>query len=623
MIPLVSKGWAVRIAVLSALVLLLAAGEAPPEPAVKWRRADAGIRRTATVTDIAFAPDGVAYVALYEPAAVYRSFDGLTGWEWLGSGMLPLVPLSLLADGEECLWVGTEGGLWRSCRGRWERVAGAPAVPVYDLARLEAGRVAAGTEHGLFVCSAEGCRGTGVAAPALAVAAAGGLACAGTAAAGLWCSRGGPWLRVEQAPVSVVNSLALDEKGRVYYTSLGQLHACRSLGEACRPVLLPQGAPARVVLARGDLLLVGTAGHGVFLSRSGDSWLAGTAHSPFCSMPSAWPEITSLAVHPASGLALAGTIGAGLYYTGNFPPQSHGHNAQWSWQPVADGPGRKVVHALVQPDPGRIYAGGPGGIYLSQNHGETWLPLGRDCGPTGVQALAVAGQNLLAGTADGVYASGDGGGTWRLLTQSLGRQTIFSLAVDPHQPERLYAGCWGNNILLSTDGGLSWAPIHSGLETLSVHSLAVSPFVPGVMYAGTVEGVYCTRNNGASWAECSEGLPPKTTVFCLLHSGRAACTLYAGTTSGLYLTQDCGRSWHASAEGASLGTVYACLLLEGRPKTILCGTEQGGAWLSRDNGATWQPLGLKGRSVYSLVALSDGSVMAGTDDGVYLLEPRF
>ncbi len=204
-----------------------------------------------------------------------------------------------------------------------------------------------------------------------------------------------------------------------------------------------------------------------------------------------------------------------------------------------------------------------------------------------------------------------------LLTEELGRQVVFTVAADPHRSQSIYAGSWGNNVLRSVDGGSTWAPLHGGLETLSVYSLAFSPDDPRRLYVGTVEGVRCSRDAGLSWSPC--GLD-RETVFALTPAPVDGCTLYAGTTSGAWETSDCGESWsHMALPHAT--TVYSITVVADRPATLLAGTQGRGVWRSGDGGRTWYSWGLDGRSVYALLVHQDGTLIVGTDDGLYWAHP--
>ena len=68
----------------------------------------------------------------------------------------------------------------------------------------------------------------------------------------------------------------------------------------------------------------------------------------------------------------------------------------------------------------------------------------------------------------------------------------------------MYAGTQENGVLRSRDGGLTWQSI--GMEGIPVKSLAVSPHQPGVIFAGCKPvSLYFTEDGGQSWQEL-EGL---------------------------------------------------------------------------------------------------------------------
>lgn len=597
-----------RTVTLVAIAVLLR-GSATDAPVVPWQRVDGGFARTCTVTDTVFGADGGIYVALYEPGAVYYSADGGAAWQWLGDDMPPLVPLALLPDGQGRLWAGTVDGLYVRDDGQWQRLEGL-AGSVYAIGSWAEDTLLVGAESGLFLCSAAGCRSTALTAPVLSVATGAPGAYAGTAGEGVWyAGEDGRWVRLGETTGNV-NDLAVGEGGELFYVSAGALYRCPGPGHVCAVVPLPAEVSARAVAVQGDSVAVGTAGWGVLTGGPALGWTGATLAAPGCAAAGAGSaEVTSLAWKGDGGQLLAGTIGSGLFLS---------TDRGLTWAATEGGLGRVIVHSLARSDDGVVYAGGPSGIYSSDDAGASWRREEGACALGGVLSLATAPGAVLAGTAGGVYVN-DGAQTgWTLLTGGLGRQTIFTIAVDPHDNGRFYAGCWGNNILVSADRGATWAPMHNGLETLSVHSLAVSPSRPGTMYAGTVEGVYCTNDGGASWRPCGQGMREKLTVFCLLLSSHREGLMYAGATDGLYRSEDAATGWHRVS--TEMGTVYACIELDGAAPIVLCGTEQHGVWLSGDGGRTWTQWGLDGRSVYALLEASPGTVFAGTGDGLYRLD---
>ena len=74
--------------------------------------------------------------------------------------------------------------------------------------------------------------------------------------------------------------------------------------------------------------------------------------------------------------------------------------------------------------------------------------------------------------------------------------SVWDVAVDPSNPQTLYAADYQSGVYLSPDGGSSWVPINEGLSTRAVTALALS--VNGrIIYAATEGGgVYRLRTPG-------------------------------------------------------------------------------------------------------------------------------
>ena len=163
---------------------------------------------------------------------------------------------------------------------------------------------------------------------------------------------------------------------------------------------------------------------------------------------------------------------------------------------------------------------------------------------------------------------------------------------------RLY-GATGDGIARLDESGETWS-VELSLVGTGAHCLAVDPRDPDTVYAGLREGgVRRTHDGGGSWVDC--GLP-EGDVFSLA-VGVADGAVYAGTEpSRLFRSDDRGDSWRA---------LDALLELPSRPTwsfpprpwtshvrwiapsphdaaLLLVGIELGGLMRSSDGGASWE-----------------------------------
>ena len=100
------------------------------------------------------------------------------------------------------------------------------------------------------------------------------------------------------------------------------------------------------------------------------------------------------------------------------------------------------------------------------------------------------------------------------------------------QDRTVFAGT-GNGIFVSRDGGASWATTPSELSSWSVWSLAITPdyATSRTLYAGTDEGgIYVSHDAGGTWADTS-GEFGDAAVYWLAPSPQYAAdgTIFAAT----------------------------------------------------------------------------------------------
>ena len=106
------------------------------------------------------------------------------------------------------------------------------------------------------------------------------------------------------------------------------------------------------------------------------------------------------------------------------------------------------------------------GVMRSADGGDSWRRVGLDQGlhsDAMVRTLAShpkLPQVVYAGTDKGLYRSDDVGEHWALVDSALSDYTVWALAIDAEEPDRMYAGTGTPTpatIFRTIDGGKTWA----------------------------------------------------------------------------------------------------------------------------------------------------------------------
>ncbi len=263
----------------------------------------------------------------------------------------------------------------------------------------------------------------------------------------------------------------------------------------------------------------------------------------------------------------------------------------------------------------------------SATQATTWKPLpihGAD-----VRSLAIDPSNpdsVFAGTSGGhVYWSGDGGKNWQNAGQAIPFKgwVVASLVFDPNRSGRIWAGLWGvwgsGLVAFSDDQGHSWNLRREGLPEAAVYALALVPGAPGRIFAATRKGVYGTEDDGGRWRSLSDGVPGLINVSSLLVDPYEPSTIFAGTWRRAYRSDDSGQTWKGIFEGMALDSeVFSLRAVPNRPGEIWAST-CGWVYHSRNRGQTWtrKREGLQERRSPGLLAMPDGTLLTATVRGLY------
>jgi photosystem II stability/assembly factor-like uncharacterized protein len=205
---------------------------------------------------------------------------------------------------------------------------------------------------------------------------------------------------------------------------------------------------------------------------------------------------------------------------------------------------------------------------------------------------------LYVATGEAVARLDEAGGSWG-VELSLTSSPALCLAVDPADPDTVYAGLGDDGVRRSEDGGRTW--VESGLPGRQVFSVAVSP-ANGTVYAGTEpSALFRSDDRGRTWREL-EGLlelpsqptwsfPPRpwtSHVRWIAPSPHEADLLLAGIElGGLMRSTDGGERWEDHRPGAQRD-VHSLAWHPLAPGRAYEAGGGGAAW-SEDQGATWVP----------------------------------
>lgn len=193
-------------------------------------------------------------------------------------------------------------------------------------------------------------------------------------------------------------------------------------------------------------------------------------------------------------------------------------------------------------------ASASGGIFKSENTGQTWTPIFDNAMSLSIGDMEMAPSNneiIYVGTGEpnagggsltydgiGIYKTLDGGNNW----QHLGLHNIGSVGkieVSPSNPNLAFVAAMGDlfgknqerGIYRTTNGGNDWEQVLFVSDSTGFVDLAMHPTNPDIIfaaawerirrpgfrkYSGASSGIYRTNNGGDSWELLTNGLPTLT-----------------------------------------------------------------------------------------------------------------
>ncbi|MDD5542761.1 MAG: PKD domain-containing protein [Acidobacteriia bacterium] len=250
---------------------------------------------------------------------------------------------------------------------------------------------------------------------------------------------------------------------------------------------------------------------------------------------------------------------------------------------------------VVSPtNPDIVLAGGVG-IIRTLNGGANWSrpPLSGASVHVDQHDFRYQGSVLYFANDGGIWSSPDNGNTSTDRNTGLVTRQYYSMALDPNNPNRVFAGAQDNGTGQRNDtGGTLWTAVIGG----DGFQCAVNPNVPDFAY-GTIQGDLVLRSKSAGSGSFSSIRPAFPTTeplpfFSVLSiDPNQPSTIYTGT-SRVWQSTNGGDSWTplptTSNDGSSWGTsvVDQVVVPKGNSSTIVVNRTTS-IFRSSDGGSSW------------------------------------
>lgn len=257
------------------------------------------------------------------------------------------------------------------------------------------------------------------------------------------------------------------------------------------------------------------------------------------------------------------------------------------------------------------------GVYVTTNGGKTWSAKGLEdserisqivVDPNNSGTIYVAAQGHLWGPNEqrGVYKSTDFGTTWERVLYVDENTGAADLAIDPTNPNTLYACMWehrrtasffnsggpGSGLYKSTDGGVTWKKLTNGLPAgnLGRLAIAVAPSSPQTLYCSVEaekqadKGLYRSTDGGANWEQINTSFGTKVRPFyfsrIVVDPNDADKIFKCGLN--LIISEDGGNTFRTVGSGVH-SDIHAVWVNPQNSNHIVLGTD-GGGYRSLDGG---------------------------------------
>jgi photosystem II stability/assembly factor-like uncharacterized protein len=229
----------------------------------------------------------------------------------------------------------------------------------------------------------------------------------------------------------------------------------------------------------------------------------------------------------------------------------------------------------------------------------------------------------------GAHQSTDGGLTWVARNEGIDARSgfsgdvipVFTLTIDPNNPETLWAGVMGiRGIYKSIDGGQTWVRKDKGImdqPNMEMRGITVDPFNSNLVYCGgnyladevtqKMRGfIYKTKDGGENWELLIE---PDALVRWIIVDPTDVNIIYASTgifdrfavkATGVLKSTDGGLTWNQINNGFNTLVVAALAMHPQDHLTLIAGTGKssgqadepneinGGVFITHDGGQNWR-----------------------------------
>ena len=274
-----------------------------------------------------------------------------------------------------------------------------------------------------------------------------------------------------------------------------------------------------------------------------------------------------------------------------------------------------VATVSVAPSDSRVvYAGTRGGLFVSEDSGESWKKRGGSANevsfnrPSSYHSIAVMENDpdrLCIGTASGaVLCSDNRGASWRTLGGATApfndKKPVTALSFTKDSRYLLVASDKG--VLRYAFAKGKWDIRNTNIQ--HVHDLVTSKSAPGTVYIAADKGILRSRDYGNTWNliyKSGKGKITRISLFESIKSNYLAALWEDGWNGGALISMDGGSHWtnadqRMQADSAANPTM-AWQGKGGRSTSIkfdpfdgskLFRTDWWGVWKSVDNGNSWR-----------------------------------